>query len=83
MHQHRTQGTRPERPIEERSRQEEEELKELPQLRSPPGEQGQAHLMTRKSEGSGLAPLYFLGAQNMLEVSDFEPTESQDPMSWS
>lgn len=36
-------------------------------------EEGQAYLMIRKSEDSGLAPLCFLGAQNMLEVTHIDP----------
>lgn len=39
--------------------------------------------MIRKSEDSGLAPLYFLGAQNMLEVTPIDPQRAWDLLFWS
>lgn len=46
-------------------------------------EEGQAYLMVRKSEDSGLASLYFLVAQNMLEVTHIDPQTGRDLLSWS
>lgn len=60
--------------------------KEQLSWRSQPGllqEEGQAYLMIRKSEDSGLVPLYFLGAQNMLEVTHTDPLRARDLLSWS